>query len=288
MRKATSVVRRRRIALALTAVIGMAAAAVVFFTSARTYEATAGVLLLPPASTVEEDGNPLLQLGGLQQVVDVVAAEVSDTINEPEFAAGYPNAEIEVAPDGRTSAPTLSVIVHDVDPAAALAIRDEVAAMALNQLQQIQTAIAIDPTRQVTAIILTESTTAEEQLTARIRSAIVAGAGVGLALLLLAGLLESILVRRQSDPPTDPDADANRTAAEPPADDEPGTLGSDASASGSEADSGPRPPATGPEQESVHDPKADSPATTTDEDSSRSDPDPLPHRDLAESATFRR
>ena len=71
-------VRRRWIlaivGLGLTA--GLAVAG--YFVAKPTYQATASILLLPPATTVPAEGNPFLQLGGLDLTVDLLGKALSD------------------------------------------------------------------------------------------------------------------------------------------------------------------------------------------------------------------
>ena len=72
-----------------------------------TYEAKASILMLPPQSTVEEGGNPYLQLANLEQVVDVMTRALNSQSTVAATAEAAPTGTYEVEPDYTSSGPIL-------------------------------------------------------------------------------------------------------------------------------------------------------------------------------------
>lgn len=214
----TLVAFRRRWVIAIvgllaTAGLGYAAWQIV----PPTYEVKSYLLLLPPKSTVTDKGNPYLQLGGLQQAVDLLGVALSDQASQQEVAELISKtAEFEVAADGRTSSPVLVVTARDDTKESALRVRDWVVAKAPGRLQSLQTSVGVGKNNLVTMTILTADRDPEEVGKTQLRALLVAVAG-GLALsAATVAIVDAWLLRRaarratgaaaEATAPTDQDA----------------------------------------------------------------------------------
>ena len=201
----TSLRRRWRVALAglaVTAGLCATAAAVV----PPTYEAQASVVLLPPAGSAGEGGNPYLQLQGLSQVVDVLTRAMTSQTTVDAVKTAAPTGKFDVAPDWATSGPIL--IVHATAPSAEVALATMEAALAQvpSKLHALQAALGISQGSQITSLTLTQTAEAKTVQKTRIR-AVIAVAGLGLAVsAFVVSLVDSLLLRRSR----------RRTASGPP------------------------------------------------------------------------
>jgi len=191
------IVRRRWIlallGLALTA--GLAVAG--YYIAKPTYQATASVLLLPPASTVPAEGNPFLQLGGLDLTVDLLGKALSDQAVTRQIEEVSATAEAEVGADPSSSGPILRIQVQDKSPASALEVRDQLVAMVPPRLAELQSAVGVDGGNRVTSSVLVVDDVAEPVGRDRLVGAVVGGiVGLGLSLILLV-LTDNVLLRRE-------------------------------------------------------------------------------------------
>src|SRR6187200_106612 len=118
---------RRRWWAVVIGLLGTAAIICVAFTLVPPeQEAHASLVILPPAKTVLETGNPYLALGGLQPAADMLAAAMNSGRLHESLAPSHGSATFEVAPDTDSSGPMLLVTVNDDDPARTLALLDSV------------------------------------------------------------------------------------------------------------------------------------------------------------------
>jgi capsular polysaccharide biosynthesis protein len=180
---------RRRWLIVLVGIVltvGLSGAAYWFFKP--TYEVTGTVLLLPPASSaINGSTNPYLQLGGLQQAVDLVGVSLSDQATTLEMKDISKDVDFTVKADVRTSSPLLVVDVKDSSPETALRIRDILMARVPVRLEEMQQRLAVSTKDRVTSSVLTLDTEAQEVGRNRLRAAVVAGVlGLGLTLLVAA------------------------------------------------------------------------------------------------------
>jgi hypothetical protein len=153
-------------------------------------------VLLPPESTVEEGGNPYLQLANLKQVVDVTMRALSSQEAVDAVAAEAPSGTYEILPDYETSGPIFIITADDKTPTATLATLEAVKDKVAPTLANLQNALAITPNSQITSKIVTTDSKPTTVRKVQIR-ALIAALGVGLALSALAiGLIDSFLIRR--------------------------------------------------------------------------------------------
>lgn len=229
---------RRRWVLVLVGfllTVGVSGAAYSF--SKPTYEITGTVLLLPPASsTANGSANPYLQLGGLQQSVDLVGVSLSDQATQFEMKDISKVVEFTVKADIRTNSPLLVIDVKDSSPETALRIRDILVARVPVRLAAMQQSLSVSTKDRVTSSVVTLDAQAQEIGRNRLRAAIVAGvAGLGLTL-AVAALWDARRLRhpwrRASAHPTpEPDGEITPPAETTvdPADDTEGTPATPAS-----------------------------------------------------------
>lgn len=209
---------RRRWVLALLG-LGLSAALAVagYFVAKPTYQATASILLLPPASTVPAEGNPFLQLGGLDLTVDLVGKALSDQAVTQQIEDLSPTAEVEVGSDPSSSGPILRIQVQDKTEAAALEIRDLLVAMTPSRLAELQSNVGVDGSNRVTSSVLVVDAIAEPVGRDRLVGAVVGGfVGLGLSLILLAVIDNALLRRkaRRAERAEAPDSDDETRSAE--------------------------------------------------------------------------
>ena len=160
--KNLAAVAKRRwvlVLIGLVASIGMAFGG--WSLAKPTYEVTAAVLLLPPSSTVPEEGNALLQLGGLDLTVDLLGKSLSDQAVTKELEALSPTAVFEVGPDPSSSGPILMIRVRDKSPSMTIRIRDMLVGMAPTRLLALQNAVGVPTRNRVTTSLLVSDAFAE-------------------------------------------------------------------------------------------------------------------------------
>jgi hypothetical protein len=179
--------------LAVTAGLCLAA---VHFVPAK-YEATARVLLLPPASAVGKGGNPYLQLGGLDTVAAILGRSVSDPQTVAALAQRGATGKYTFAPDLLTSGPVLLLTVDDATPGAALGSAGIVLSEVPSSLSELQRSANVPTSALITSSVLTQDQQAKVVRKTQIRALLVAAAGgVGFTLVLVA-MVDAFLRRRR-------------------------------------------------------------------------------------------
>jgi len=204
---------RRRWVLALAGLgLTVCLAVVGYYVAKPTYQATASILLLPPASTVPAEGNPFLQLGGLDLTVDLLGKALSDQAVTKQIEELSPTAETEVGSDPSSSGPILRIQVQDKSAAAAIEVRDVLVDMAPSRLADLQSTVGVDGGNRVTSSVLVVDAVAEPVGRDRLVGAVIGGfVGLGLSLILLV-LIDNVLLHREARraealDPVDVDAD---------------------------------------------------------------------------------
>ncbi len=154
-----------------------------------TYGASAGVLLLPPKSTLGTQGNPYRALGGLEIAADVLSRAMLDSKVADSIAPPSGSASFEVAPDPTTSGPVLLVEGTDRSPSGALRTEKRVLEQMPRTLASLQEDAGAGPETLITMAVITQDKTAQTTRKSQIRALIVAvviGLGFTLGLMLLA------------------------------------------------------------------------------------------------------
>lgn len=196
LRDVVSAGRRRWWVVVIGVLCALGAGYGAYATTPPTYEATATVLLLPPRATVEEGDNPLLQLGGLNEAVDVLVLELSGQDVRRRVEELQPDASYEVVNEPSTSSPVLLLTVRDVTSQGALQIRDELLATAPKSLSALQSKITSGSDQQITSRVVSSDKVAESVGRDRVRSALIALVGVGVLTLIALSMIDSALRRR--------------------------------------------------------------------------------------------
>lgn len=179
--------------LGILITVGLLAGAVVEVPA--TYQARASVLLLPPKTKLE--ANPLLGLGGLQEVSDVLARAISDSETADQILAIGSGGKYSVGRDTSTSGPIILITAEASTSTAALAIKRAL----IDKLGPILTGLQVSqnvPTDSlITLVTLTDDKTVSTQRKSQLR-ALIAAAAVGILLtILLVALVENRSTRRK-------------------------------------------------------------------------------------------
>jgi hypothetical protein len=214
--------RRWYLVLALL-VLTLGAMYVVSQRVGKVYEATGTVLVYPPSQSSMPDGsstqeNPYLTLSGVNQARDVVVRALTSKKVSDEFGKTYPlGTSFEIVPDYTNSAPIILFTVEASDPKVATDALESLVSLVPVELGDLQAGLDLPEAERVASTVLTQDETPQATNKAMIRSAILAGAGVSGAGLMLIALVDSLLLgRRNPDPAGSAAADSDGTAAGPP------------------------------------------------------------------------
>jgi hypothetical protein len=156
------------------------------------YDVTSTVLLLPPETIVDgEPVNPLMNLGGLDGVTDVLSTAFEDTSE-----AGL-DAEYTVERDLTLAGPVVLVNVSDTSPKDALGVQTLLLDRLPVKLDELQEAVGVPNSARITSTVLTEDDTPKSNRKSQIRAVLVV-AVVGLAgTYLAASALDGVILGRR-------------------------------------------------------------------------------------------
>lgn len=203
--------RRRWYLVLALAVLTLGAMYAVTQKVGATYEATGTVLVYPPSQSSAPDGssskeNPYLSLGGVNQARDVVVRALTSKEVSDEFGETYPiGTSFEIVPDYTNSAPIILFTVEAATPKVATDALESLVSLVPVELSNLQADLDLPEAERVASTVLTQDQTPQATSKAMIRSAILAGAGVGGAGLMLIALIDGLVMSRRSP---DPAADA--------------------------------------------------------------------------------
>lgn len=161
------------------------------------YDVSSSILLLPPASSVGDEGNPYLYLSGLGQAVDVLVTRLtSDAVAQPVLER-HPGVTLTVERDVSTTGPIILVSASGPDAADGESTVAEVVAALPGQLADLQSALDVPDGSVITSTVLTAPEDAAPNTKARTRAA-TAVVGVGLVLsVLVTALADRVLLDRR-------------------------------------------------------------------------------------------
>jgi len=174
------------------------AAGGVFRVVPATYEATASVILVPPAASIPQGANPYLYLGGLTTTVDVLSRALSDEQTRHGILGDDTTIDYAADPDRTSSGPILLVTTSGPTPEATMGLLKVVVAKVPVSLEQIQSSLHISSNAAITSITLTQDDKPTPVQKTRIRLTLAAAAGTAALSLLLIGLTDGLLLRRQA------------------------------------------------------------------------------------------
>lgn len=190
---------RRRWYLALAgSLLTLAAAGAIFQIVPPTYEASASVILVPPSGSVPDGGNPYLFMGGLQTTVDVLSRSLSDEQTRRTLLGGDPTLDYSAEPDRTSAGPILLVKASGPTQEATMTTLETVVALVPTSLTQVQSTLGIAPQAAITSMTLTVDDKAKPVQKTRLRATLAVGAVSGAIALLLIGLIDGLLLRRES------------------------------------------------------------------------------------------
>ena len=177
------VVRRWPITLAgvvMTALLCFGAYTVV----SPTYKSTAELVLLPPKTSVENGGNPLLALGGLGQASDVLIRSLTSDSEHERIGAAVGTDKYEIVPDWTTSSPILVITAHGADTAQTDRLMAALLAATPATLGTLQDTLDVPSQSRISSMVLTQGGAPVAEIKNQVR-AVLAAAVVGLGLTVL-------------------------------------------------------------------------------------------------------
>lgn len=166
-----------------------------------TYHAEGSVLLLPPATTIQDNadndtqGNPYLLLGGLTQARDIVIRDLTSKSTADEFGRRHPGATYKALPD-----PTGALVALEVEADSATGAVDglsDLIAEVPTTLVDLQSSLDLKASAYITSMQVTADSRPDVSRKAQIRTLVAVGGAVTVALLLLIGLLDGLLLARR-------------------------------------------------------------------------------------------
>jgi hypothetical protein len=165
------------------------------------YQATSSVLLLPPNSSVaQEGGNPFLALGGLDVAAGVISRAMTDRTTQQQIAKAGAPGTYTIAPDAVSGGPLLVITAEAVSPEGALTTLAVVNRVLPTTLETVQSSAGISSASLIRSRQLTRDDAAQPVRKPLIRALLVALVA-GLALTLLAAsLVDGMLLRRAAGP----------------------------------------------------------------------------------------
>ncbi|MBD3923149.1 hypothetical protein IEZ26_00830 [Nocardioides cavernae] len=213
--------RRRWYLVLALAVLTLGATLLVAQRTGETYEATATVLVFPPAQAQDPTGamtqaNPYLVLGGVSQARDVVVRALTSKKIADTFGETYPTGTtFEITPDFTNSAPIIVFTVEAPAPDVAIEALKTLTDRVPVELEKMQSELDLPAGEQVTSVVLTRDEVPATTKKAMIRSALMTMAGLGGLGLLLIALVDGWLTGRRSPSPEDTVADDDAGASAP-------------------------------------------------------------------------
>lgn len=182
--------------LGLVATLGLCALA--FQLVPAKYEATARVLLLPPASTVQKGGNPYLQLGGLDAAVSILGRSMSDAENQLALQTAGSTAKFTIGPDDLTSGPVLLLTADAKAQSQVLGSLQIALDQVPRTLAAIQQSVSVPTASMITSTVITQDNEAKVVRKSQIRAVVVAAVAGIILTLMIAALVDVRLRRRES------------------------------------------------------------------------------------------
>jgi len=177
-----------------------------FTSTAASYQIQATAVLLPGATTVPEQGNGFLYLGGLTPALEVLVRSVnSDTVAEQILGDDFDNddslAGYTVARDLEASGPIMLVTATGASENEAREILDEVIAVIPERLAALQADVEVPDGSQMTSLTLSVDDRVEVLTTDRTRLLLGVAAGGVVVTVIGTGLIDGLILsarRRRS------------------------------------------------------------------------------------------
>ncbi len=198
------------VVLGLAATLGLSALAA--YMVPVSYQASAQILLLPPKSVVGTDGNPYLNLGGLNSPGDILARLMMDGGTRQTLASDGVTADYTVSLDPAAYGPVLIISVAGPEASSTITSLRALVQQTPRLLTSMQSSQSVTASALITSTVLSEDQAAATARKSQIRALLVAFAG-GLTMTWLGtALLDSLLRRRR---PAAPETVATPAPEEP-------------------------------------------------------------------------
>ncbi|PKH37457.1 Chain length determinant protein [Nocardioides alpinus] len=226
------IVRRRWYILVLGLVGSIALGYAASLASPPQYTARALVMLLPSKATVGDDGNPFLELSGLDLPARVVVSSLSSSSVAEQVAEEFPEITYAVTIEESTRGPVIAIDVTGTSEATTLEALPSLILKATATLDRLQSEVDAPPASSVRSMLLTVDRSATEERGGTVRL-MIAGVVLGLvATVLSASALDGRIRQRNArraaqtaaqtaaacppDPPTTPEPPTSPQAADRP------------------------------------------------------------------------
>ncbi|GAB3499973.1 hypothetical protein GCM10027572_36340 [Flexivirga lutea] len=161
------------------------------------YEAKAMLVLLPPGASVPKAGNPYLNLGSMQPVVGVLSDSMLSQQTAQAVREVSPTASYTVAPDPATSGAVLIIDVKDTTSSGAANVMKLLAALAPQQLNELQSAANTPSPGHITTDLVAQDSKPVASHKSQQRAALLVAA-LGVALTVLAAAFTDGFAGRRS------------------------------------------------------------------------------------------
>lgn len=161
------------------------------------YEAKAMLVLLPPGASVPKAGNPYLNLGSMQPVVGVLSDSMLSQQTAQAVREVSPTASYTVAPDPATSGAVLIIDVKDTTSSGAAKVMKLLAALAPQQLNELQSAANTPSPGHITTDLVAQDTKPVASHKSQQRAGLLVAA-LGVALTVLAAAFTDGFAGRRS------------------------------------------------------------------------------------------
>jgi hypothetical protein len=191
---------RRRWWIVLVGLLGTAVlTAAAFMLVPPKQDVQASLMVLPPAKSSSEAGNPYLVLQGLGPAADMLAAAMNSGAVHESLAPEKGSGTFEVSRDTTSSGPMLLVKVTDTDPQRALALLDAVIKRMPAVLANLQSQVAVRPASNLLSLTeVTRDVRPVPSLKGQLRATLATAVG-GLAITLFGtNALDGLLLRRSA------------------------------------------------------------------------------------------
>lgn len=164
-----------------------------------TYDARASLLLIPPNKTVvETNGNPFLNLGGLDVVAGVLSLSLTDSTTVAKIAPPTSKTTYTVAPDQSIPGSVLDIGVSSRTAKQALDTLGTIEELATTRLHELQDEVNAPQSSQARVMVITNNNKATPNYSSLSRALIVVVAA-GLVLTFLLTIALDAIIRRRSD-----------------------------------------------------------------------------------------
>lgn len=162
------------------------------------YRAEASVVLLPGESTVPDDSNPFLYLGGLAPARDVLARAITSDEASDGILEGRPATSYMVQADFTTAGPILLIEVEAPSSRAALEAQQAVLVALPVALEQLQKDREVTPSARIESMDLATQSQPTIVRSRIVRTLIVVLAAGAALTVLAASWLDGILLLRET------------------------------------------------------------------------------------------